>query len=165
MANNLEKSGAYFGVLTSVMTILSFILGIIGSGRLDRVEIISSIMAMAVSDSMADAYGVYVSNRTNGTNVTQRDAIIGAIYTLISKVIIQLSFIIPFFFLDKANGIAISCSIWGIGILIILSKYLAEGERNSWSHESFKVVMITLITTFLSIISTKWIMSIKHHFK
>ena len=165
MVNNLERSGIYFGTLTSVMTILSFILGIIGSGRFSKTEIIGSIITMSVCDSMADAYGFYISNKSHGDNIEKKDNLKAGFITLITKIIIQISFILPFFFLDTTNNLILASSIWGFIVLTILSKYIAKTQNTSWSKEGLTVISVSISITIISILVTKWIISIKHHFK
>ncbi len=120
---------------------------------------------MSVSDSVADAYGVYESDKTQEGNISDKDALAGAGYALISKLACQLVFILPFFFITNAKWSAVSCSIIGIIILIGLSKNIAETRDSTWKKTSTRILGVTLVTTILSVSVTKWIMSIKHHLK
>ena len=161
----LETEGAYFGILTSIITIVSFVVGLVSSGNTDRAEIISSIVSMSIADSMADAYGIYISNKAQSEEITDAQALRGAAYAFISKVICQLSFILPFFLIRHPQGSAMACAIWGIVIIIFISKYIAKTSKESWGRSSIRILGVTGFTTVLCVIITKWIMSIKHKFR
>ncbi len=160
----LETEGVYFGILTSIITIVSFVVGLVGSGNTDRGEIISSIVAMSIADSMADAYGIYISNKTQSDEITDLQAIRGATYAFVSKFLCQLSFIVPFFLITHPQGSALACAIWGILVLITISKYIAESSKESWGKSSVRILGVTSATTITCIYVTRWIMSIKHKF-
>ena len=163
--NKIKREGAYFGILTAVITILSFIIGLIGNGNINSVEIISSIVAMSVSDSMADAYGVYEADKIQDDNITDKQALIGASYALFSKLSCQLIFIIPFLFMSDPKWSAVVCTLLGICILIGVSKNIATTRNSTWAKTSFRILSVTGVTTILSISITKWISSIKNKIK
>jgi len=160
-SNKIKKQGAYFGILTAVITVLSFIIGLIGNGNIDSVEIISSIVAMSVSDSMADAYGVYEADKTQDNKISDKQAIIGAGYAFISKLCCQIIFIVPFLFISNAKWSAVCCTLLGILILIMVSKNIATTRNSTWSTTSFRILSVTGITTILSVFVTKLILFIK----
>lgn len=123
----MEQQGIFFGISTAIMTMLPFQLGLVLSGNNDKREIVSSIVAMSIADSMADAYGIYFSDIATDTN--KRQAIIAAGTTFLSKLIIQLSFLVPFFFFSGVLKPTIINSIWGTFVLL-LTAYQAASLRN-----------------------------------
>ena len=64
----MKRQGVYFGLITAIMTIVPFQIGIVASGNSDVQEILGSIVSMSVADSMADAYGIFFSNENSKDN-------------------------------------------------------------------------------------------------
>jgi hypothetical protein len=124
----MRRQGVYFGLITAIMTIVPFQIGIVASGNSDVQEILSSIVSMSVADSMADAYGIFFSNEASDSNIKQSDAILASVMTFITKIICQLSFTIPFFLTKGVHTPTIINCVWG-SIVLLLSTYRVAKQR------------------------------------
>lgn len=144
----MTRQGISFGISTAIMTLLPFQIGLVMSGNNDVREIASSIAAMSIADSMADAYGIYFSDET--TNVNKKDAFIAAITTFFSKLICQLAFIVPFFFLSGVMTPTIVNFIWGF-ILLLGATYQVASIRK---FSKTKYILQTAIFTILAIVAS-----------
>ena len=122
----MKRQGIFFGILTSIMTIIPFQIGIVASGEVNSKEVMSGIVSMAVADSMADAYGIFFSNEASDSKLKQSDAVLASAITFVTKIVIQLSFAVPFLL---TQGVlvptAINC-VWGLVVLLIATYQVAK---------------------------------------
>ena len=165
----MERQGFYFGVLTSVITIFSFLASIVWSGETRVKEIISSIVVLAACDSMSDAYGLYISNQATQHYLTNTDAVLAAFYGFFSKFFTQLLFIVPFLgFVSYKNSMIISI-IMGISIVAAasynISKYgqhlykKTNNRPDKWYNIKYIFINIsfTFCTVIVAVLLTHWI--------
>lgn len=167
--NEMERQGFYFGVLTSVITIFSFLASIVWSGEKRVKEIISSIVVLAACDSMSDAYGLYISNQATQHYLTNKDALLAAFYGFFSKFITQLLFIVPFLgFVTYKNSMIISI-IMGISIVALASYNISKfgqhlynknkDKPDAWYNVKYILINLsfTLCTVIIAVLLTHWI--------
>ena len=151
MLKKQERKGIYFGLITSIMTIIPFLIGLYSSSSVSRKHIILGLLSMCISDALADGYGVYLSNSTM-TNKKVPYHI--AIYTIITKIIILVLFLLPFILQTNiTNGIIISLII-GFILLIYLSKILSKDIKLSYLSTFLRIGCITIITIFICVTLT-----------
>lgn len=151
----MERQGIFFGISTAIMTMLPFQLGLVMSGNTDKREIASSIVAMSIADSMADAYGIYFSDRATDTD--KREAILAAAITFFSKLVCQLSFIVPFFFFSGVIKPTIINTIWG-SLVLVVTAYRAATLRNFPKVTyTLQTALFTGLAVGISFGVTRWV--------
>jgi len=122
----MKRQGIFFGILTSIMTIIPFQIGVVASGDVTPREVMSAIVSMAVADSMADAYGIFFSDEASDSDIKQSDAVLASIITFATKIICQLSFAIPFLITQGVvYPTTINC-VWSMKVLLIANDKVAK---------------------------------------
>jgi len=116
-----EKRGFGFGVNSGVITVLGVIMGLYSSTA-SMIVIISAILSVAIADSFSDALGIHVSEESVTKN--HEHAWSAALYTFLSKLLITLSFLLPFILLQIDLAVLVSI-IYGLSITIVYNYYLA----------------------------------------
>lgn len=156
----LARQAVSFGILSSVMTLLPFQLGIVLSGNRNVREIIASIVAMSVADSMADAYGIYFSDQAmhpdtgKGTADTPARA---AVITFITKIALQLSFAVPFFLFRGVKWPSVVNATWGIVAIGVTSYKVAQFRQIPATPYVLRTLGFTLIIILGSYGLSNWI--------
>jgi VIT1/CCC1 family predicted Fe2+/Mn2+ transporter len=122
------KTGMSFGFTSAIITTLGMIIGLYKTIN-SMAVIIAGIVTIAIADSFSDALGIHISEESSKRN-GQKAIWEATITTFLTKLIIAILFIIPFFFLDINTSILISLIIGFIAIAIF-SYYLAisRGEK------------------------------------
>lgn len=151
------KKGLGFGLSAAVITTLAVIVGIHAGTDL-RHAVIAAIIVIAFADSMADAFGVYISERSAGT-AKLHENIIAAIVAFFTKMIFALSFLIPIFLFSLHPAIVI-CIIYGLIVLIIYSVYLAKSRHDSIIRVIALHVLLAVVVISLSHLIGTWV---NHH--
>lgn len=149
MQNSIRK-GLGFGITSGIITTLGLIIGLNSSTHSVKV-ILSGILIIAFADAMSDALGIHISVESE-KNSHKKQIWAATIATFLSKLVIALTFIIPFLFLTQLNAIYISV-IWGITLITGFTFYIS---KNKGENPFFAIVEHLSITT-LVIISTYYI--------
>ena len=120
--------GLHFGLTSGVITTLGLIVGL-HSGTHSSLVVIGGIITIAIADSMSDALGIHISQESDMSS-SKRDIWVATIVTLVSKMCMATTFIIPVLIFDLINAIYISVA-WGLIVITILSYSLArkQGEK------------------------------------
>lgn len=151
------RQGIYFGLITSIMTMVPFQVGIATTGNATAREVLNSIVSMTVADSMADSYGIYFSDRASDPDIKESGAIIAATTTFVTKIICQLFFIIPFFLVKGVTiPIIINC-IWGLVVLLLATYRVAKIRGISKTIHMIKTTLFTGMIVAGSYYLTKYI--------
>ena len=122
------STGLNFGLTSGVITTLGLIVGL-HSGTHSKLVIIGGIITIAIADSMSDALGIHISIESDDTS-SKRDIWIATFVTLLSKMCMAITFIIPVFILDISDAIVMSV-IWGLLVIVVLSYLLAKNNGES----------------------------------
>ena len=91
-------AGFGFGSASGVITTLGMIVGLYSASS-DRLAIIGGIVTVSVADALSDALGEHISEESKRHPVA-RDVRNITISTFVTKLLIGLSFLIPFIFLN-----------------------------------------------------------------
>jgi VIT1/CCC1 family predicted Fe2+/Mn2+ transporter len=142
----MERQGVFFGISTAIMTMLPFQVGIVMSGNSNLKEIISSIVAMSVADSLADAYGIYFSDEA--TDIDRKDSVVAALTAFFTKLVCQLSFILPFFIASGVKMPTIINLVWG-SLVLLAATYQAAKLRG---FPKIKYTLQTSLFTGLAVL-------------
>lgn len=114
------KHGKMFGLISGSITTLGIMTGLWKSHS-DIWIIIAAIISVALSDSFSDGLGMYFSQRTEKE---KKDAIIIGFQTTIYKMVITLSYVIPFLVTDVYTAIWVNV-LWA-SCLISYASYQIE---------------------------------------
>lgn len=116
------SKGQMFGLISGSVTTIGVIVGLWQSHR-DISIIISAILSIALSDSFSDGFGMYFSQRTQ---YNQEISINVGLKTTFYKIIVTLSYILPFLILDIDTAVRFNIS-WGCFLISYASYQIGEG--------------------------------------
>jgi VIT1/CCC1 family predicted Fe2+/Mn2+ transporter len=145
------KKGFSFGITSGIITTLGLIVGL-NSSTHSSVVIISSILVIAIADSMSDAFGIHISEES-GNNHSQKEIWESTIATFLSKFIFALTFAIPILFLELSTAVIVSV-LWGLGLIVIFSYYIAKQQKKI---KPYKIILEHLIIAIIVIVLTNYI--------
>ena len=153
------KKGLGFGLTSGVITTLGMMVGLNASTG-SRVAIIGGIMAIAVADAFSDAVGIHIAEESENRH-SEREIWESTFSTFVFKFLIASTFVAPILLFELYTAIVVSI-IWGLGLIIIFSYYMAtqQGER------AYKVILehvaiVALVITITHMVG-KWIGSFCH---
>ncbi|MCF7860180.1 hypothetical protein K9M09_00980 [Patescibacteria group bacterium] len=145
--NKAILSGLGFGLTSAVITTLGLMIGLNASTG-SKLAVIGGILTIAVADAFADALGVHVSKETEeGAIAKEVWAATG--FTFLFKFIFALTFLIPILLLSLNTAIIVSI-IWGLGILSILSFWLAKSQGQSRLESLGEHLGVAIVVLILS---------------
>jgi len=130
------RQGFVFGANSGIITTTGVITGLVQT-NISRLFLIVSVISLAISDSISECYGMYLSKKAQ--NITDNSN--GPLYALISlmvvKFLVVISFLIPLLFTKDLkvykNMSWVLC--WAIFLLIILDYQLSIMRNESiWSY-------------------------------
>ena len=130
------RQGFVFGANSGIITTTGVITGLVQT-NISRLFLIISVISLAISDSISEGYGMYLSKKAQ--NITDNSN--GPLYALISLMVIKflvvISFLIPLLFTKDLkvykNMSWVLC--WAIFLLIILDYQLSIMRNESiWSY-------------------------------
>jgi vacuolar iron transporter family protein len=116
-----SQHGKMFGLISGSITTIGVMIGLWQSHNNIWI-IISGILSIALSDSFSDGLGMYFSQRTEKSH--SKSMQIG-IKTTTYKMLVTLSYIIPFLVLDINNAIQINI-MWGCLLIAYASYQIKE---------------------------------------
>ena len=121
-----SKTGVNFGLTSGVITTLGLMVGL-HAGTNSTLAVVGGIITIAIADSLSDALGIHISKEAEG-NVSKKDIWIATISTLLTKMIMAMSFIVPVLLFDLATAI-VAGVVWGMLVLTLLSYKLARSQN------------------------------------
>ena len=86
--------GSYFGIISGTITTIGLMMGL-SAGTQSKLAIIVGVLTIAISDTLSDAFGMYMSRKVADTNDKSLAPLKTASGVLAAKLIISLSFLIP----------------------------------------------------------------------
>ena len=142
------RQGISFGIVSSAMTVLGISLGVWSSGENLR-AIISSVVGLSISNSLADAFSMYMSDTASGQS---KNALTSAIITAIVECILPFVFLIPFLTMTLKHAIIVN-AVMGIFLVAITGIYVSK-LHNISDEKMIENVSIYISITVLIIILT-----------
>jgi len=140
------RKGFGFGLTSGIITTLGLIIGL-DSGTHSRVVVVGGILIIAFADAMSDALGIHISEESVSHNL--KDLWETTFATFLSKLLVALTFVIPFLLFTLKTGIMISI-VWGFLLISIFSYYIAKKQKTNPVHVvtehvviAFSVIVIT----------------------
>ena len=147
-------AGLGFGTASGVITTLGIIVGLYSSSAA-RLAIIGGIFTVSVADALSDALGEHLSEESKRHPV-QNDVRNITISTFFSKLLIGLSFVVPFILLPVVHAVVISV-IYSAVVLTLLSLRIAKRT----GQNRFEVITEHLLVGFSVVVITfllgKWV--------
>ena len=124
------KKGFGFGLTSGVITTIGLMIGLYATTPMLSV-VIGGILSIAVADAFSDAFGIHLSEEVDN-HKTEREVWTATGVTFFAKLLIALSFLIPFFLVSFSWAIFINI-LWGILLLALFSFYIArERKVSAW---------------------------------
>ena len=96
--NKAVSIGLNFGLTSGVITTMGLMVGL-HSGTHSKLVVIGGIITIAIADSMSDALGIHISKESDNSS-SKKDVWIATIVTLLSKMCMTITFIIPILIFD-----------------------------------------------------------------
>ena len=147
-------AGFGFGTASGVITTLGMIVGLYSSSAA-RLAIIGGIFTVSVADALSDALGEHISEESK-RHPLAKDVRNITISTFVSKLIIGLSFVIPFVLLPVFHAVLISI-LYSSLVLVLLSLRIAKRTKQN----RYEVITEHLLVGFAVVIITfflgKWV--------
>jgi VIT1/CCC1 family predicted Fe2+/Mn2+ transporter len=151
MNKDAISKGMGFGITSAIITTMGLIVGTHSSTNLQH-AVVAAILVIAFADSMADAFGVYSSERGRD-NVTTKDALISMVAAFITKFIFALTFIIPIILISNLHTAIIIDLIYGIGVLIFVNYKLAKKKKEN----IFKTIILHVGLAVLVVVGSHYL--------
>jgi len=142
--------GIGFGLTSGVITTLGMIVGL-HSGTHSKLAVEVGIIVLAIADALSDAMGIHVSEEAEMEHTT-KEIWETSFFTLISKLFISLTFIIPIIFLELSTAILTSI-FWGLLLITVFSFYMARSQKQN----PYKIIAEHTILTALVILLAHYI--------
>lgn len=120
------RQGVSFGVISSAMTALGISLSQWSSNGQFK-AIVASIIGLSISNSLADAFSIYMSDRANGKD--SEGLLSGGIVAVIEFFSPYL-FLLPFVLFDKTTAVIIN-AILGIVLVGTTGYHIAKIQKRS----------------------------------
>ncbi len=144
------RKGFSFGLTSGIITTLGMIVGL-NSGTHSRAVVLGGILLIAIADSLSDALGIHIAEEAE-KGTTTREVWRSTFSTLLSKLVVASTFIIPVLLLQLSTAIVVSV-LWGLSLISVLSYHIAKRKN----IKPYKLVAEHLIIAILVIIITHYI--------
>lgn len=135
------STGINFGLTSGVITTLGLIVGL-HSGTHSKLAVIGGIVTIAIADSMSDALGIHIAQESDAAT-SNRDIWIATAVTLVSKMAMAMTFMIPMLVFELKPAIIISV-IWGLLVITLLSYSIAKKQKERPFTAVFEHLVITV---------------------
>ena len=93
--NSALRQGIFFGINLGVITTTGVLAGL-SQATLNPYIIIITIISLALSDGLGEAYGIYISKKAEKLQDDSNNPLLSLTGLLIMKIAIVLSFLLPF---------------------------------------------------------------------
>ena len=135
------RQGVSFGVVSSAMTVLGISLGVWSSAGKLR-AIVASIIGLSISNSLADAFSMYMSDTATGGS---EDALVSAAVTAGVEFIFPFVFLVPFLTMKLKNAVLVNAVI-GVTLVAATGIYVAKLNNRGGAEMAGDVALYVAIT-------------------
>lgn len=146
--NTSLRQGMFFGANSGIITTVGLITGLVQT-TITRHYLIISVVSLAIADSISEAYGMYISKKSENVEDDSQNPIYALIGLLIMKFIVVMSFLLPLLF---TNDLTFYKNLyWVIGwsfFLIVVVDYNIANLRD----ESFIGYLIPHAIILISVV-------------
>lgn len=154
MKQQAISTGLNFGLTSGVITTLGLIVGL-HSGTNSMLVVVGGILTIAIADSMSDALGIHISKESD-VNSNKKEVWVATIVTLITKMCMSLTFIVPMLLLELKQAIIMSV-IWGLSVIAILSYFLAKKGKEKPIYVVSEHLAIAILVIFATHYVGDWV--------
>lgn len=120
------KKGLSYGATSGAITSLGLLIGLASSAS-SKAIILAGLLTIAFADAFSDGLGIHISEESED-RFSDRSIWEATISTVISKMTLGLSFVVPLLFLPVYTAIVLDF-IWGFTILGYLSYIIAKQNK------------------------------------
>ncbi|MBU1939761.1 hypothetical protein KKH30_03290 [Candidatus Micrarchaeota archaeon] len=141
------KIGLCFGLTSATITTLGLMVGLSASTH-SQLVVLGGIATIAIADAFSDAFGIHMSEESENKH-TPREIWQATIATFVTKFVFALTFVVPVLLFDLGTAILASIA-WGLGLLAVLSYFLAKEQKaGAWKAvaEHLAIAIIVIIAT------------------
>lgn len=143
-------TGLSFGLTTAVITSLGMIVGL-HSATSSKLAVVAGLAIVAIADGLSDAMGIHLSEEAENRH-TQKEIWLSTLFTFLGVCGFSLTFLVPILLFSFPQAIWISI-IWGLGLLSLLSFYLAQSQKKNplkiILEHNLVAVLVIIITYYL----------------
>lgn len=120
--------GIGFGLTSGIITPLALMVGLTYSTN-SKLAVIGGILTIAIADAFSDALGIHIAEESKKRSKSNQiwEATFSTFFT---KLLVALTFLIPFLFFDLMKGVVIGL-IWGFLVLVFSNYKLAKIRNES----------------------------------
>src|SRR5680860_1324936 len=120
------KKGLSYGTTSGVITSLGLLIGLYSSTNSKGI-ILAGLLTIAFADAFSDGLGIHMSEESEG-RFSDRSIWEATISTVVAKMALGLSFVLPIVFFSLMTGVIIDI-LWGIFVLTSLSYVIARQNK------------------------------------
>lgn len=136
------RTGISFGLTSGVITTLGLMVGL-HSGTHSRLVVLGGILTIAIADAFSDAAGIHIAEESKD-EMTEKQVWGATLSTFLSKLLFALTFVVPVILFELSTAILVSVA-WGLGILALLSYYIARSQGTNPLRVVTEHLLIALI--------------------
>ncbi|MDD5530398.1 MAG: hypothetical protein PHX21_10300 [bacterium] len=130
--DNMSKIAKFsMGATAAIITSMGLIAGL-AYGKGAKSSIIAGLLIVAIADNISDSLGIHIYKESEG--VSRREINLSTYGNFIVRLILAFSFIAIVLLLPPQVAFVVS-SIWGLGLLSILSYSIAKTKQTSTTLE------------------------------
>tara|TARA_B100000795_G_scaffold42904_1_gene28104 strand:- start:886 stop:1371 length:486 start_codon:yes stop_codon:yes gene_type:complete len=130
------RQGFVFGANAGIITTTGVITGLVQT-KISMLFLIVSVISLAISDSISEGYGMYLSKKAQNTSDHSNGPLYALVSLMIIKFLVVISFLIPLLFTKDLKVFKNMTWVfgWGVFLLIILDYQLSVMRNESfWSY-------------------------------
>ena len=149
-----SRQGIFFGINSGILTTLGVIAGI-SQTTTNPMYIVVSVISLAISDCVGEAYGMYLSKKAEQVNDKGNGPLLSLISVFLAKFLTVLIFLVPLLF--SWNLKYFKNLVWPIFysiIVLVIIDYRLAKLRN---EKPTQYIINHLILLIIVAISTKYI--------
>ena len=160
MDNSDYRQGIFFGINSGIITTTGLLAGIAQTTN-NPIVIIISIVSLAISDGVSEAYSLYISKKAEEPNDTSHGPLYSFNGLILTKIITALTFLLPLLFTKSLKHYKdLSWPlIWSIIVLSIMDYKISKIRKEKMSKyivpHILLVVFIMSITKFFAYLLSK----------
>ena len=141
------RIGFSFGLTSGIITTLGLMVGLY-AGTHSQLAVIGGILTIAIADAMSDSLGMHVS--VESLKRKKKEIWESMLYTLVSKFMFAIAFIIPVLLLPLATAVMVSIA-FGLLVLGVFSYIVGKrGKASPWKAvaEHLLIAAAVIVATY-----------------
>ena len=152
------RQGLIFGINSGVITTAGVLAGLVQTS-VSPLIVIVTIVSLAISDGLSEAYGLFMSKKVEKPGDKSKGPAKSFFGLLFTKMLVVLSFLIPFLFSMKLNYYKnmLWPMLWGVLILTALDYYASRLRKEKMLPYLVKHYILLGVTLILNVFFGKMI--------